>query len=313
WELGVRKRSGQRRNPISIHVPILNLDDDDEPPPIPEVNAKKKKDEGKVVVNDEEEVEEKKVDKDGVTEESSCSNAAVLPCLDKLREELSCAICLEICFEPSTTSCGHSFCKKCLRSAADKCGKKCPKCRQLISNGRSCTVNTVLWNTIQLLFPKEVEARKVAEGKERVKNEIRKSSRGVNPSEQRILTRVQNQDTSAVSWRLRRQESSNADEVQNQDTSAVSWRLRRQESSNADEDSSALAGRSRRTSRAGGGQMIRSQDGDSALALRLQRQEFNGETDSGSAGRRALSRARANLRAMASRAVSVRSRAQLYL
>ncbi|KAI4330426.1 hypothetical protein MLD38_028716 [Melastoma candidum] len=42
---------------------------------------------------------------------------------------------LEICFEPSTTPCGHSFCRKCLRSVADKCGKRCPKCRQLISNG----------------------------------------------------------------------------------------------------------------------------------------------------------------------------------
>ncbi|KAI3673532.1 hypothetical protein L6452_39655 [Arctium lappa] len=56
------------------------------------------------------------------------------------------------------------FCKKCLRSTADRCGKRCPKCRQLISNGRSCTVNTVLWNTIQLLFPQEIEARKVVAG-----------------------------------------------------------------------------------------------------------------------------------------------------
>ncbi|EPS66841.1 hypothetical protein M569_07936, partial [Genlisea aurea] len=68
-------------------------------------------------------------------------------------------ICLEICYEPSTTPCGHSFCKQCLRSAADKCGKRCPKCRQLIANGCP-TVNTVLWNTIQLLFPSEVEGRK---------------------------------------------------------------------------------------------------------------------------------------------------------
>ena len=30
------------------------------------------------------------------------------------------------------------------------------------SNGRSCNINTVLWNTIQLLFPKEVESRKEA-------------------------------------------------------------------------------------------------------------------------------------------------------
>lgn len=68
----------------------------------------------------------------------SCLKSATLPCMDRLREELSCAvrsllivptcrcrlligyefflsliwvptwqICLEICFEPSTTSCGH--------------------------------------------------------------------------------------------------------------------------------------------------------------------------------------------------------------
>ncbi|XP_073155348.1 uncharacterized protein [Henckelia pumila] len=53
------------------------------------------------------------------------------------------------------------FCKQCLHYSAGKCGKRCPKCMQLISiNWRYCTVNTVLWNTIQLLFPKEVEARK---------------------------------------------------------------------------------------------------------------------------------------------------------
>ncbi|XP_043811385.1 uncharacterized protein LOC122723361 [Manihot esculenta] len=45
--------------------------------------------------------DELKKDDSGV----SCSNS-VFPCMDKLREELSCAICLEICFE-RTTSCGH--------------------------------------------------------------------------------------------------------------------------------------------------------------------------------------------------------------
>ncbi|PKA50063.1 DNA repair protein RAD5 [Apostasia shenzhenica] len=106
--------------------------------------------------------EEKKVERGGeeAANEKACEKGG--PSMDRLREELSCAICLEICYEPSTTPCGHSFCMKCLTCAADKCGKRCPKCRQLISNTRSCTVSTNLWNTIQLLFPGEVEARKKA-------------------------------------------------------------------------------------------------------------------------------------------------------
>ncbi|MCO5584168.1 hypothetical protein L7F22_038091 [Adiantum nelumboides] len=95
-------------------------------------------------------------------------------CLDQLREELSCAdvlsydhlmqICLDICFEPSTTSCGHSFCKGCMESVLQKCGPRCPKCRQQLKGDtwRSCPVNIVLWNTVQLLFPTEVAVRKEA-------------------------------------------------------------------------------------------------------------------------------------------------------
>ncbi|KAA8530144.1 hypothetical protein F0562_004853 [Nyssa sinensis] len=151
-----RKRRSQRRSPVSIPVAVLNLDDDE----IEIKESDKKKTESKVHASVEKKIgDELTAQGSGVS--CSSSNSGI-PCLDRLREELSCAICLEICFEPSTTSCGHSFCKKCLRSAADKCGKRCPKCRQLISNGRSCTVNTVLWNTIQLLFPQEVEARKAA-------------------------------------------------------------------------------------------------------------------------------------------------------
>ncbi|XP_048433741.1 LON peptidase N-terminal domain and RING finger protein 3-like [Pyrus x bretschneideri] len=150
-----RKRRAQRRSPISIPVVVLDLDDAEET--AKDETEKEKKMEQKIVANKEKETRE---DKMAESSGGSCPPSSNLPCLDKLREELSCAICLEICFEPSTTPCGHSFCKKCLRSAADKCGKRCPKCRQLISNSRSCTVSTVLWNTIQLLFPQEIEARK---------------------------------------------------------------------------------------------------------------------------------------------------------
>ncbi|KAK8644160.1 hypothetical protein V6N13_123475 [Hibiscus sabdariffa] len=143
-----RKRRVQRRSIVSTPIAPLNLEEEEDQQQISKQENEKESMEVKTGVEDE--------------KKAKVNEPAPLHCLDKLREELSCAICLEICYEPSTTPCGHSFCKKCLRSAADKCGKRCPKCRQLISNGRSCTVNTVLWNTIQLLFPKEVEARKAA-------------------------------------------------------------------------------------------------------------------------------------------------------
>lgn len=81
--------------------------------------------------------------------------------LEKLREELTCVICLDICFEPSTTICGHSFCSGCLQSVYQKCGMRCPKCRQQLraTSKFDCPINTVLWNTIQLLFPQEAAAR----------------------------------------------------------------------------------------------------------------------------------------------------------
>ncbi|KAL5574415.1 hypothetical protein UlMin_024012 [Ulmus minor] len=131
-----RRKRRSYRSPLSIPICVLELD-------------------GKETVKDEKVSPKQK-------SEASCSRTS-LPCLDKLREEFSLRrkiliidICLDICFEPS----GHSFCKKCLQSAIDKCGKKCPKSRL---NRRSFFImNTILWNTIQLLFSKEVEARKAA-------------------------------------------------------------------------------------------------------------------------------------------------------
>ncbi|CAM6066104.1 unnamed protein product [Sphagnum tenellum] len=92
-------------------------------------------------------------------EEQSTRDSGV--CFEQLQEELTCVVCLEICLEPSTTSCGHSFCKGCLQSVLQKCGLRCPKCRQPLrgSCATDCPINTVLWNTIQLLFPREAADR----------------------------------------------------------------------------------------------------------------------------------------------------------
>ncbi|KAL9249535.1 E3 ubiquitin-protein ligase RNF168-like protein [Drosera capensis] len=213
-----------------------------------------------------------------------CSSSSFNPppsCMERLREELCCAICLEICFEPTTTPCGHSFCKKCLRSAADRCGQRCPKCRQQMSKIRSCTINTVLWNTIQLLFPGEVEARKKAASKSELnqdaENEIHETTR---------------QDGINVRVRRTARRASIA-------TSRGSIRRVAIPSQDDDEDVSL------------GSISLPSQDEDAALALRLQRREFMGvrrSTERNSSSSVLL--ARSNLRALASHAISFHTRSR---
>ncbi|KFK33656.1 hypothetical protein AALP_AA5G042300 [Arabis alpina] len=251
-----RRRQRVKQSPIRL--PVIDLD---EVIRHEEEKSAEKKRETKTETK-----EEKKV-----LEEKKNSTSVVLPCIDKLRDELSCAICLEICFEPSTTTCGHSFCKKCLRSASDKCGRKCPKCRQLIGNGRYCTVNTVLWNTIQLLFPKEVETQRAAASSAKSPSPRNHQNQRVRSRNNRDQERLQREDLSRLF-------------VSNEDRSE---RRRRGASVRLD------------------------QDGDAAFAMRLQRQEFasafgvtaTNATSSSSSSASTLLLARANLRAMASRAV----------
>lgn len=155
----------------------------------------------------------------------------------------------------------------------------------ICSNGRlCCTVNTVLWNTIQLLFPQEVEARKAASSSQEG-GEPKREERGHDGNPRRSL---RSQDSS----RGRRRGELNENEE-----SRLSGRFER-------EDISRLlaVGSGRRRERP-------SQDEDAALAFRLQREEFLNAFEEQSQSRRSsLQLARANLRAMASRAINTRRR-----
>ncbi|CAL9054348.1 uncharacterized protein LOC135675403 [Musa acuminata AAA Group] len=261
-----RKRAPRRKPAVSIPPVVLRLDDDDD-------DEEKAADRGGETTNKETEAAvavdgAKQIDKEGSLSEKAPIKG--LPCMDRLREELSCAICLEICYEPSTTPCGHSFCIKCLKSAANKCGKKCPKCRQLISNARSCTINTVLWNTIQLLFPEEVEARK---------------------------------SSSAVAATPRGGKTQSSSSEQNNSNRNISSRSIRRSAAQA---SSQVTERDTRSFRRRIGP---SQSEDAAMALRLQREEFRvAFQGSREQQLRALRSARANLRAAASMTVYGRLR-----
>lgn len=209
-------------------------------------------------------------------------------------------------------------------------------CVNFFSNGRSCTVNTVLWNTIQLLFPQEIEARKASVAlnnreaeqqipKRRTNNDLtrertrpsRLSSRDVimssmlsqdedTPLVERLQRRANHElitqsfHSSGVSSRDITERRSRWSEEE--DAAPLAQRLRRREALERLISSREANGRSRRRG-------IPSQDEDAALALRLQREEFmeafrGTQEQSGSS----LSSARANLRAMASRAISVRTK-----
>ncbi|RDY11177.1 hypothetical protein CR513_04189, partial [Mucuna pruriens] len=270
-----RKRRAQRTPQQTIPVAILDLDEEETPK---KDTGRKKK--GKKV-NEGSKVEEggnELTEKDpGVS-----SSSSALPCIDKLREELSCAICLEICFEPSTTPCGHS-------------------------NGRSCTVNTVLWNTIQLLFPQEVEARKAASalnGRQQAQAQCLSpetafyanlrnrstqpsegaSSRGMSSRRSAVTTTTQEDEDAALARRMQR-------EIDGQNPGTTRTRVH--------------------TARVRARRGVSSQHEDAALALRLQREEFM-QTYSSTTNQEQASRlpssllARANLRAMASRAMNLR-------
>ncbi|KAK6798834.1 hypothetical protein RDI58_006537 [Solanum bulbocastanum] len=315
-----RKRRAQKRSPASITATVLDLDEEDtakqesekkeaESTSIEKLDRKGDEaleEQGcSVVTSSTKKIEPKSIEKadtkvDEASEEQGCSvsssssSAAAFPSIDRLREELSCAICLEICFEPSTTPCGHSFCKKCLRSAADKCGKKCPKCRQLISNGRSCTVNTVLWNTIQLLFPEEVETRKAAADL---------SSREAKRQSPVRAVATHSNITSSRTTRVLLLDSPESGPSSQERRNS---RAMRRQSARA----SVMPSRNRDISTRR--ELPPSQDGDAALALRMQREEFMESLRTRSSAdeqyRSSLALARANLRAMASRAINIRVR-----
>ena len=75
---------------------------------------------------------------------------------EKIRSEFDCQICYAIYLDPLTTTCGHTFCRKCLQRVLDH-SSYCPVCRRLLalshtisdtqypSNKRLASLLTGLW------------------------------------------------------------------------------------------------------------------------------------------------------------------------
>uniref|UniRef100_A0A0D3AMT5 RING-type E3 ubiquitin transferase n=1 Tax=Brassica oleracea var. oleracea TaxID=109376 RepID=A0A0D3AMT5_BRAOL len=198
-----------------------------------ERSAEKKKSKNKETKS--ETKEEKRAEKDEkILPEEKNTTSVALSCIDKFRDELSCAICLEICYEP------------------------------------------ILWNTIQLMFPKEVEAQRAAASA----NFLTKETPSPRDSNQKVRSR--NRDT-AFQARLQREDISRllvSEERRrrgvrlDQDSDAAfALRLQRQEFASAFGGTVAegCIASFQYASKRG---VRLDQDSDAAFALRLQRQEF---------------------------------------
>ena len=67
--------------------------------------------------------------------------------------ELQCPICLDELTAPVQTSCGHSFCEGCIRTALDH-SRECPVCRHPISSHRSLRANSLVANLTGAPMPR---------------------------------------------------------------------------------------------------------------------------------------------------------------
>ena len=73
--------------------------------------------------------------------------------------EFECPLCMELFYDPVTTSCGHSFCKECLARTLDH-QSRCPTCRTIIYvYGNEICVNKTLESIMIKLFPEMYKAR----------------------------------------------------------------------------------------------------------------------------------------------------------
>ncbi|KAL6077074.1 LON peptidase N-terminal domain and RING finger protein 2 [Balamuthia mandrillaris] len=79
----------------------------------------------------------------------------VLPSAD----DFECVLCMKLYYEPTTTSCGHTFCKDCLLRALDHT-TKCPLCRAELRPNAEYTVTVALQQVVERFFPELYAHRK---------------------------------------------------------------------------------------------------------------------------------------------------------
>jgi len=81
--------------------------------------------------------------------------------------DFECSLCFRLFCKPTTTSCGHTYCKNCLLSSL-KFSSMCPLCRnQLPSTSKfKYNVNIVLMNVLEKHFKEQYQLRSKEEEEE---------------------------------------------------------------------------------------------------------------------------------------------------
>ncbi|OCT96867.1 LON peptidase N-terminal domain and RING finger protein 1 [Xenopus laevis] len=76
--------------------------------------------------------------------------------------DFECSLCMRLFYEPVTTPCGHTFCKKCLERCLDH-SPHCPLCKESLTEflaKRSYNVTHLLEYLIKMYLPEELSERK---------------------------------------------------------------------------------------------------------------------------------------------------------
>lgn len=94
---------------------------------------------------------------------------------DVTQKELDCLVCYNLMLDPTTTTCGHTFCRKCLERVMDH-SNICPFCRRVIhapASLQNTSGNTILNSLLNGLCPDLVKARVAAvRAEEQAGNEV---------------------------------------------------------------------------------------------------------------------------------------------
>jgi hypothetical protein len=84
--------------------------------------------------------------------------------------DFECPCCMRLLYEPTTTPCGHSFCRPCLAASLEH-RSKCPLCRAPLHAASRLSVTTDLARLLAAAFPSESAARTAEEAEARAEAE----------------------------------------------------------------------------------------------------------------------------------------------